>query len=349
LFLFVLSTKSAEIFPPFIHIFRLRARENSFCPGEEPMSSVPGVPFATPAQFTPRLPMSALQPQTDALPAIKPTGSTLISADASQGLGLNASLSLGGVGGGDQLGQALSLILAIIQTIAAGINGGGTAGAVPPPGAAGLSALAVAGPTLENTSPAGEDSDALDESLALIAQDPDGAKLLAEAKARGVTIEVGNPATAGGQFDVAVPCAACQAAADASGVAPGHVNAAHDGDDGGLGIGNNDDNVIVNGVTLSNSQTGKIHIVVRDPSNIKTIVHELVHAVSTQDGNSKQEEGIADAIGSRVASRTGGAAVGALAGSERQIFLNKQEFYPDLNANNDIRATIRALGINIAV
>lgn len=290
--------------------------------------------------------MIGLLPTTQSIPA---GGPTTVSADASQNPA--ASLSLGTAGSADQLTQVFSLMLAIVQKLASGLNGGG--GAVPPPGAAGPSTLAVAAPPLVNTTQDTQKKSQLDESMALIGQDPDGAKLLAKAKSLGVTIEAGDPAKAGGAFDVAVPCAACQAAAaaDASGdPATAARIRAQDGDGGKGGTGaSNDGNVVVNGVTLSNSQTGKIRIVVRDPSNIKTIVHELVHAVSTQDGNSKQEEGIADVVGSRVASRTGGAAVGALTGSERQIFLNKQQFYPELGANNDIRATLRALGIGVTV
>jgi hypothetical protein len=207
---------------------------------------------------------------------------------------------------------------------------------------------------------------ALDKSLAAIAADPDGAKLLAAAKAKGVTIEVGNPATAGGQFDVAVDCPACAAAAAGSLTAiPGVTGAADASADAGdgKGAGNagnaggliskagglNSKNVVVNGVTLSNSQNGDIRIVVRDASNIKTIVHELVHAVSTGDGNSKAEEGIADVVGSRVANRIAGASAGGLAGDDQTIFENKQRLYPGLGNNNDIRQTLAALGINVTV
>jgi hypothetical protein len=185
-------------------------------------------------------------------------------------------------------------------------------------------------PDTGNLAPPGS----LQDSLEAIASDADGAKLIEAAKAKGVKIEVGNPETAAGEFDVVSECPSCKA-----GIADGH---------GGSTVAK-DGTTQVNGVTLSNSQTGEIRIVVRDPSNIKTIAHELVHAVSTDDGNSKQEEGIADVIGSRVANRLGGSNVGGLSGSEREIFTNKQQFYPNLKSNNSIRETLAGLGLSVSV
>lgn len=171
---------------------------------------------------------------------------------------------------------------------------------------------------------AGGAGNPLRASLDRIAQDPDGAKLIAAAHAKGVYIEVGDPSTANGNFDMVSQCncPACQGQRAADGT------------------------VTVNGVTLTNS-SGQSKIVVRDPSNIKTIVHELVHAVSTGDGNSRDEEGIADVVGSRVANRLG--APGGLAGSEQQIFINKQQFYPELMQSNGIRQTLFGLGIGVSV
>jgi hypothetical protein len=172
----------------------------------------------------------------------------------------------------------------------------------------------------------GNDGAALDASLQKIANDPEGAKLLAAAKEKGVTIEVGDPeAAANGAADQVSQCNC-----------PAHSGAAKDGTG------------TVNGVTLTDGQ-GNTKIVVRDPNNIKTIAHELVHAVSTGDGDSKEEEGIADVIGSRIANRQGGAEAGGLSGSDQQIFLNKQQFYPGLTQNNDIRKTLSTLGLAVTV
>lgn len=172
--------------------------------------------------------------------------------------------------------------------------------------------------------------DQLQRNLDLIAQDPEGQKLLAEAARRGVKIEVGNPATAQGANDVAMDCqcSQCGSAADASfalgdGVASGAV---------------------IHGVTLSDS-AGNTRIVVADPNNIKTIVHELVHAVSTEDGNSREEEGTAEQMGVRITNRLNGIG-NPDAASEQQTFTNKQRFYPGLNQSNNIRNTLASLGLD---
>lgn len=165
----------------------------------------------------------------------------------------------------------------------------------------------------------------LNRSLNAVASDSEGAKLIAAAKAKGITIEVGDPAKAAGANDKASVCSC-----------PTHQAAAKDGTS------------TVNGVTITQPD-GSIKIVVRDPNNIKTIAHELVHAVSSQDGDSKEEEGIADVIGSRIANRIGGSAVGGLNGTDQQIFLNKQQYYPGLIQNNAIRSSLASLGISAGV
>jgi hypothetical protein len=214
-------------------------------------------------------------------------------------------------------------------------------------------------PPLTDTTTDPKNKATLDQSLAVIANDPDGAKLIAKAKKLGVSIQVGNPATAAGANDVTIMCPTCaailkaQKAGDFAEVARLQALDPDGGqgqlDQSGSTTGAQDSGVIVNGVTLSDNKTGKINIVVRDPSNIKTIAHELVHAVSTQDGDSKQEEGIADVIGSHVANRNGGAAVGGLSGSDEQIYENKQQFYPNLMDTNNIRQTLAALGLLVSV
>ena len=165
-----------------------------------------------------------------------------------------------------------------------GFVGGGNSGGAGNAGNAGngeVTQMASRGVTadgtarIQNTDGNAGERDALDNSLAAIAKDPEGAALLAEAERRGVTIEVGDPGAFVGSQD-AVDCSCGQ---HGDGVAADRASN-------------------VAGVTLSRG--GQSHIVVRDPSNIKTIVHELVHAVSTEDGNSKHEEGIADVVGSRL-------------------------------------------------
>jgi hypothetical protein len=169
---------------------------------------------------------------------------------------------------------------------------------------------------------------ALDQSLSEIATDPVGSKLLNKAAQLGVNIVVGDPAAAAGANDVTVK---------GDGLTdPDGQTVAKDG------------TVQVNGVTLSDNKTGKITVVVRDPSNIKTIAHEMVHAVSTQDGNSKQEEGIADVIGSHVATDLGDTK-DAVQGTDEQIYTNKQQYYPTLQDSNSIRQDLAALGINVDV
>jgi len=194
----------------------------------------------------------------------------------------------------------------------------------------------------------------LDQSLSKIASDPDGSKLIAQAKKLGVTIKVGDPAAAaagaGARDQTVVECPFCQQAAklQAAGDVQGAAKIrAQDTRDAGQSVAK-DGTVQVNGVTLSDNKTGQVTVVVRDPSNIKTIAHELVHAVSTQDGNSQQEEGIADVIGSRVANNVGDSK-DAVQGTDEQIYINKQQYYPTLNNSNNIRQTLAALGINVSV
>jgi hypothetical protein len=144
----------------------------------------------------------------------------------------------------------------------------------------------------------------LDTTLSKVAKDPDGAKLLQAALAKGYTIEVGDPTQAGSQ--------------DAG---------PKDADS-------------VNGVTIPDQK--KIIINPNAPNFDKTVVHELVHAATEVDGNSKTEEGMADVIGFRVSSRMNGIAE---PGSEQQIFQNKIASYPDLNNSNDILNSLSRLGI----
>lgn len=158
----------------------------------------------------------------------------------------------------------------------------------------------------------------LDATLAKIASDPEGSKLLQKAIANGYTIEIGDAAKAlGGQNDkegAAALCPACQAALDAGGT--------------------------VNGATLPDQK--KIVIDPNAENFDKTVVHELVHAATPGDGNSQQEEGLADVLGFRITSRINGT---PLPGSERDIFNNKIQNYKELQANNGIDASLAAIGL----
>lgn len=303
---------------------------------------------------------SSILPPPSAIPSTPAASVSLAAPPAVAKPPVAASL-LGTPEAAASVQQILMLLATLVQSLAAGSAGAAKPGPLLPGVALPASAapvVAPASPTLTNKTADPTQKAALDKSLAAIASDPDGAKLLAAAKAKGVTIEAGDPAKAGGSFDAVVDCPACAAAAaaaagaaDASAAADAK-GAGNAGNAGGIiskAGGLNNGNVIVNGVTLSNSQNGQIRVVVRDPSNIKTIVHELVHAVSTGDGNSKAEEGIADVVGSRVANRLGGAAVGGLSGDDETIFVNKQKLYPGLDNNNAIRQTLAALGINVIV
>ncbi len=160
----------------------------------------------------------------------------------------------------------------------------------------------------------------LNNTLSAISNDPEGARLLAAAKANGYTIEIGNPAAAlGGSFDKSsVSCPHCRAALDAG--------------------------QQVNGVTLPDQK--KIIINPNAPDFEKTVVHELVHAATPGDGNSQAEEGIADVIGFRVANRITGK---AQPGNATSIFFNKIANYQNLTGSNAIRSTLASLGINAGI
>ncbi len=146
-----------------------------------------------------------------------------------------------------------------------------------------------------DTSELGANNATLQATLDKIAQDPEGAKLLAEAQRQGLSIEVGDP--------------------------------------GGPNVA---------GVAISRGNNTRI--IVRDPNNVKTIVHELVHAATSQDGNSQHEEGIADAIGFRVAERVTGQNLTNK--SQEQIYTDKKRLYRDLGATNGIEGTLANIGVS---
>jgi hypothetical protein len=108
-----------------------------------------------------------------------------------------------------------------------------------------------------------------------------------------------------------------------------------------------------NGITFSAGNTGESnvlglftpannHIVVRNPADVKTLVHELVHATSEHDGNSQLEEGLANLIGDRVSARISGRAPN---NNVQGILDATARLYPELGASNNIRQTLFGLGI----
>jgi hypothetical protein len=169
----------------------------------------------------------------------------------------------------------------------------------------------------------------LDSLLAKVANDPEGSRLLQAALANGYTIEIGDPA-ATGVFDSGVShdaslCAECQAALDGSGQ--------------------------INGVTIP----GQKKIVVNpNAENVtKTLIHELGHAATEADGNSKDEEGKVDVIGYRVAERITGIPAppndpnidGLTKG--RLLYRNKvsNPAYANLQETNGVDRILNSLGI----
>jgi hypothetical protein len=83
----------------------------------------------------------------------------------------------------------------------------------------------------------------------------------------------------------------------------------------------------------------KNRITVKDPNNIDTLVHELVHAATKEDGTSKEEEGLAKRIGSRVASRL----TGSREVSDASIQRDLRSFYAGLRANNGSTQRVRQI------
>jgi ubiquitin len=83
------------------------------------------------------------------------------------------------------------------------------------------------------------------------------------------------------------------------------------------------------------------------PDFEKTLVHELVHAATDGDGDSKDEEGKADVIGFRVASRI----LGKSGPNEQQIYNAKisNPAYANLGRTNNVDASLARLGITAFV
>lgn len=165
-----------------------------------------------------------------------------------------------------------------------GYSRGGVAGSVlPPTGVAGSIGGGIPG------GPITSDPN-VQQTLNIIASDPDGQRILAAAQQRGVTISVAN---------IADP--------EVEGFYQRSTNA----------------------------------ITVRDPNNIKTIAHELVHAGTTEDGNSQREEGLAEVIATRIDARVRGQGIP----NAQAVFNEKIQNYPTLNPFNQIDQSLSALGI----
>jgi len=215
------------------------------------------------------------------------------------------------------IGQVISLLAVTAATPTPLINGNGAGLGVNGAGGKGAGNGAI------NTTTDPTQRARLDNALSGMANDPEGSKLLEAAIAKGYTIEVGDPSAAtgsrdaGGAHDVAA-CPECQAALD-----------------GGQQV---------NGVTLPGQK--KIVINPNAPDFEKTLAHELVHAASEGDGNSVQEEGVADVVGFRIAGRLTGN-VNPL--SEAEIAKQKEASYTVATAGgqarNGIIETLAQLGI----
>lgn len=146
----------------------------------------------------------------------------------------------------------------------------------------------------------------LQASLARIQQDPEGAQLLQAALAKGYTIQIGDPSVAGQASRAGGDsCPVCQAAAAANGTT-------------------------VEGVTLTGGGRRDIIVSPNARDFDKTLVHELYHAATDDNGTSKTEEATANIIGDRVSARINGRAA-----RDPQAIINETfPLYPDLPINN---------------
>jgi len=118
----------------------------------------------------------------------------------------------------------------------------------------------------------------LNASLDKIANDPEGSKLLNEARRRGVSIKQGNtPRGVLGQY-----------------------------------------NPFNNTITVKNG------------NDVDTVVHELVHAVTRNDGTSKDEEGTANVVAERITARV----EGRKAKNPQKTYNSTLPLYPDLQGTN---------------
>lgn len=204
-----------------------------------------------------------------------------------------------------QIFSALASILQILIQSLSSSTGAAPTGTTAPPTTTGGSSNTPTQPAPQTASTLGNaaaqrntttdpnQKQRLNNTLAAIAQDPEGSKLLKAALDKGYTIQVGN--------------------LDAN----------------------------TNGDTLPDQK--KIIISPNAPNFTKTVVHELVHAATDQDGDSKDEEGKADVIGFRVASRI----LGQPEPNEQATYRDKvtNPAYGNLQANNNVDQALAALGL----
>jgi hypothetical protein len=176
----------------------------------------------------------------------------------------------------------------------------------------------------------------LDRMIETIAQDPEGAALLQKNVDNKVTFEVGDPGKGvngvtisggGGAGDAAscppgCACAACAtAAADSTG---GTASVAS----GGKG-----NRIIVS----PNAQDGIA----------KTLLHEFVHGATLLDGgSSKDEEGVADAIGFGIGERTGLVKSQGLTTQQAYQRKKSNQGYANLAEGNNVRQALAQIGID---
>jgi hypothetical protein len=261
----------------------------------------------------------------------------------------SAAANTQGVNLTDLIKMVATTLLMVLQTIAKEPAAGTTA-ATP---ATNTATLAKTGAGLSATPastalPANDVSAALDrlivggsaaqkaqlkQNLVAISQDPEGAKLVADSIRKGVTFNVGNPAAAGAN-DVggAVNCPVCAA------------SAADKGNNAQFAATGTSGNVVINGVTVTKSN-GSSDITVANPNKLDTIVHEMIHATTTADGNSQQEEATAKFIGARVANRL---APGTAPTSDFNTTLqNTIPLYTGLNRSNNIAQSLAGLGLSV--
>ncbi len=167
-------------------------------------------------------------------------------------------------------------------------------------------------PLPKNTTKDPEDRAQLDKALNAIATDPDGRILLKEASRRGVTIGVGE--------------------------LPENI----------LGRYKRGDNRII---IRPYEDDGKPHTGPgADPDlSIATTVHELVHAVTPKNKNSKTEEGMASVIGHEIESSIGPNGKSLSYEKKNNIFTNylNNPHYSDLKTDNGIRTDLNNLGLNM--
>jgi len=165
--------------------------------------------------------------------------------------------------------------------------------------------ISVEGVNIDTTGLSTEQVDSLQKSIKQLAKDEDGSKLLKQLQGDGYTIK----------FDP-----------DYNARTKGNSNAYQDGDTKTIGI----TELFFNGSYAE--QTG-------------ILGHEMLHAATPGDNNSRVEEGLAEVIEQRITARTDGK---ALTPAEEQAIFDgkfKAGAYENLPVSNDILGSLNELGI----